>query len=620
MQKVTAILVVVLLLHTFASSAQQRSQLNTANTAARAVEKVVPLLQQSARTWSMRSDCISCHHQGLGAMAVALARERGFAIDAALFAEEQSTIKSRLPRAEQAVTFGTTELQTVAVSYSLLALAAGGTSSDVTDVITHRMLGRQNVNGSWSNPGAKRPPIQGSTFSDTALTLRALQLFAPPSRKTEADVGVRRARTWLQQAQPGDTEDAVMQLLGLAWSGGSPNDIRRARERVLALQREDGGWAQIPNRDSDAYATGQSLVALNQAGRLAPTDAAYRKGVGFLLRTQKADGSWLAESRRTWRQGLPYFETGFPHGKHQFISYAAAAWATMALVISSRDQVSPVLMGPPRTATGISVATSTALTPLMRATLFGTRENLQQLIRDSANINETATPLRITALMCAVHDSEKVKLLIAAGADVNAATSAGHTPLLLAADYDGARESVRLLLDAGADIKARTTLPNTVLARAAARGDLELLSLLTRRGATINDVPNGSASLFVAAHDGNLPLITWLLDRGANIETALRLGREPNELTALMVAIDSGQLDAVTLLLARGANVNAHDNLGMTPLFYAVGALDFAATGIIERLLKAGADPQARNNAGQTPLAFAERFDNSQAATQLRNR
>jgi ankyrin repeat protein len=40
----------------------------------------------------------------------------------------------------------------------------------------------------------------------------------------------------------------------------------------------------------------------------------------------------------------------------------------------------------------------------------------------------------------------------------------------------------------------------------------------------------------------------------------------------------------------------------------------------IERLLKAGADPQARNNAGQTPLAFAERFDNSQAATQLRNR
>ena len=48
---------------------------------------------------------------------------------------------------------------------------------------------------------------------------------------------------------------------------------------------------------SDAYATGEALVALRESGASQPADRAYRKGIEFLLRTQIEDGSWIVETR-----------------------------------------------------------------------------------------------------------------------------------------------------------------------------------------------------------------------------------------------------------------------------------------------------------------------------------
>jgi hypothetical protein len=46
-----------------------------------------------------------------------------------------------------------------------------------------------------------------------------------------------------------------------------------------------------------------------------------------------ADGSWFVRSRSLPVQ--PYFETGFPHGRSQFISCAATSWATAALGLTA---------------------------------------------------------------------------------------------------------------------------------------------------------------------------------------------------------------------------------------------------------------------------------------------
>jgi hypothetical protein len=97
--------------------------------------------------------------------------------------------------------------------------------------------------------------------------------------------------------------------------------IKKGVRELLAEQRSDGGWAQIPSLGSDAYATGQALTALLQSCGLRESDPACKRGIEFLLKTQIEDGSWYVRSRAVPLQ--PYFQGGFPHGNDQWISAAA---------------------------------------------------------------------------------------------------------------------------------------------------------------------------------------------------------------------------------------------------------------------------------------------------------
>ena len=94
------------------------------------------------------------------------------------------------------------------------------------------------------------------------------------------------------------------------------------------MQKPDGGWNQLDQLASDAYATGVALYALAQSG-MSPQDPVYRRGVDYLLSTQLSDGSWHVRSRAPKLQ--PYFQSGFPHDHDQWISSAATAFAAAAL-------------------------------------------------------------------------------------------------------------------------------------------------------------------------------------------------------------------------------------------------------------------------------------------------
>jgi hypothetical protein len=181
-----------------------------------------------------------------------------------------------------------------------------------------------------------RPPLQGSDIEATATAIRALRVYAPRARRDVYEGAVRRGRAWLTTAQPRTTDEHALRLLGLKWSGldGMNSLLADGARPLLAQQRADGGWSQLPTLKSDAYATGQVLVALNEAGALRLTDPAYRRGIRFLLDTQLGDGSWYVKTRSLPFQ--PYFESGFPHGPDQWISNAATNWASMALARSAR--------------------------------------------------------------------------------------------------------------------------------------------------------------------------------------------------------------------------------------------------------------------------------------------
>jgi hypothetical protein len=98
-------------------------------------------------------------------------------------------------------------------------------------------------------------------------------------------------------------------------------------------QNADGGWSQLPGVNSDAYATGMVLVALEQGIGMPVSNRVYRRGVAYLLDTQESDGSWFVHKRAAASNA--YFDSGFPYGKFQFISYAGSCWATMALMYAA---------------------------------------------------------------------------------------------------------------------------------------------------------------------------------------------------------------------------------------------------------------------------------------------
>ncbi|HET8675612.1 MAG TPA: prenyltransferase/squalene oxidase repeat-containing protein, partial [Blastocatellia bacterium] len=192
---------------------------------------------------------------------------------------------------------------------------------------------QQWPNGQWQ-AFAHRPPMGSSDIAITAVALRAVQVYGPKAQRANYDAAVKRATDWMMRAQPQTNDERAFHLLGLAWAGVKPGNeiIKRGVRELLAGQRADGGWAQLSALSSDAYATGLALVALRQAGALAATDPAYKRGIEFLLKTQLEDGSWYVRTRAVALQ--PYFDAGFPHGHDQWISAAATNWAAMALALT----------------------------------------------------------------------------------------------------------------------------------------------------------------------------------------------------------------------------------------------------------------------------------------------
>ena len=298
------------------------------NTIRAAVTRSLPLLQRTGLQFYEKGGCVSCHHNSLTEMTVAAARRKGFAVDERSARQELTTmvkdIEATRDQALQGIVspggFVTT------TGYILMGLSAERHQPGVaTDAMVRLLRLTQLPDGHWRSP--YRPPMEASEFTSTAVSLRGIRLYG---HGTPADNdAIRAATSWLQSASPQTTEDRVFRLFGLTWAGAA-DGIRQAAIRDLSeTQRSDGGWAQLPSLPSDAYATGAALVALHEAG-IRQNDAAYRRGVQFLLTTQLADGSWFVRTRAHPTQ--IYFESGFPHGASQYISAAATNWATLALV------------------------------------------------------------------------------------------------------------------------------------------------------------------------------------------------------------------------------------------------------------------------------------------------
>ena len=151
------------------------------------------------------------------------------------------------------------------------------------------------------------------------------------------------------------------------------------------------------------------------------------------------------------------------------------------------------------------------------------------------------------------NDAAQVRLLVANGAEVNAAHGDGMTGLHWAAE-NGNPEIASILLESGADVEA-----------------------VTRLGAY--------RPLHLAARRGNASVIQLLLDASADPETESATG----SVTPLHFAAASGKAASVQALMDHGVELDARESIwGQTPLMFAAAA---GRTEVIRVLLQAGSDP-----------------------------
>ena len=238
-----------------------------------------------------------------------------------------------------------------------------------------------------------------------------------------------------------------------------------------------------------------------------------------------------------------------------------------------------------RAGADVNAANDLGVTPLWPASLNGSTAMVHRLLEAGANAN--AALLRgETVVMTAARSgsADVVGQLLARGADPNVRDNVrGQTALMWAAAQQHS-DVVDVLLAHGADVDARSDVwdqlwqssggsevhpdhklrihhgGNTALLLAARVGDLASAKLLVAAGADVNAAAAyGISATVLAAHSGNVELVEFLLENGADPDA------NAAGYTALHAAILRRNDKAVAALLAHGADPNT-PLLAATPL------------------------------------------------------
>ncbi len=276
---------------------------------------------------------------------------------------------------------------------------------------------------------------------------------------------------------------------------------------------------------------------------------------------------------------------------------------------------------------GVSWRDGRGETPLAKCARLDNVAVMRELLRYRPDLlaDETSA-LRLAADQAS---AEMVDLLLDHGAGAGEGDREGVTPLHAAARRGDAAIVERMLQAVGAGV--RDSSGNRPVSYAAYFGKPRAFRLLWDAETAGEKNASGQSLLHLAAHGGDLEIVSALLAHGLDVDLADRDGRTPLHFATLKTqraaarlllehgaAIDRADSEGKTvlhlaaekddpqllrLLLARAPELDAGGTGGNTPLHYAAG---WGRLENVRLLLAAGAPPGTRNDQGQTALDVAE--------------
>jgi hypothetical protein len=305
------------------------------------VDRAIAYMQTESAAWLKTRQCAACHHVPMPLWALGEAERQGYAIDKKFVADTTESLLGSKDKLMASKIFPNPadppdprpQGRGLNIGLPFLAVAARSLPS-LTDgqkqslkLIAEEIVKKQQTDGSWEFFATlRRPPINESQTTDAAWIIMALEGETGPDAPESQRAALSKAIAWLDAAKRSDLhQDKVMKVLLGVRSAKPRKTMQTTIDELLALQRADGGWSQtVPELKSDAFATGQTLYVLSLAGFTAKRPE-IKRGIDFLVATQKPDGSWPMISRST--------PDGSPGSSKLLtpITCAASSWATLGL-------------------------------------------------------------------------------------------------------------------------------------------------------------------------------------------------------------------------------------------------------------------------------------------------
>lgn len=332
------------------------------------IERGLNFLAKDNLAWKVKRKCAECHHAPFTIWALNEGKKQGYAVDDNALTEMNSWVASkdylaklftRGPKQQQIV------LHEAPLLLALGIQAGNAKATDALKLMLASVMRDQDKDGAWRlgveaglplagasttsllgsgighsslvaafalTPGrvVSNRPIGPSPDTLTTMALLALSAANAPDMGKDGKIVRERGLKWLLAAQPDDDELQATALRLVLWRRLNlpATEWEPLATRIRRGQNPDGGWGQTKQAKSDAYATGQALYALAEAG-VKPADDMVRKAQMFLARTQRQDGSWAMASRAI----LP--GTGAASKNLEPITHAGSAWAVMGLAHAS---------------------------------------------------------------------------------------------------------------------------------------------------------------------------------------------------------------------------------------------------------------------------------------------